>query len=192
MRFFMATILVIVVTLLFYTSHKRHSAPQDVQSPNSFFGKTMNGLGQRHNPDAGVVVSRKGSSSSNAKGNANLKDHDGDGSVDEDDEVLAQEMADRLRAAEQQAKDQANKKAPLRPDSPSDVVGIGSAAGGQKKGKSRISKQDTDDDDDEDEKDDEDSEVEVALHQILKKAPGMYSAPANLVPILLFLLLFLS
>lgn len=163
----MVTILVVIVTLLFYTSHKRHSAPHDSQTINGFFGKTMNGLGQRHKPDAGVVVSRKGSSA-----DANLKDHDGDGSVDEDDEVLAQEMADRLRAAEQQAKDQANAKAPLRPDAPSDVVGVGSAAGGQKKGKYRISKQDANDDKEDEEKgDDEDSEVEVALHEILKKAP---------------------
>lgn len=119
-------------------------------------------------------MSGKGSSA-----DENLKDHDGDGSVDEDDEILAQEMADRLRAAEQQAKEQANAKSPLRPDAPSDVVGVGSSAGGQTKGKYRISKQDADADADgededgkeDDKEDDEDSEVEVVLRQILKKSP---------------------
>lgn len=121
-------------------------------------------------------MSGKGSSA-----DENLKDHDGDGSVDEDDEILAQEMADRLRAAEQQAKEQANAKSPLRPDAPSDVVGVGSSAGGQTKGKYRISKQDADADADgededgkeDDKEDDEDSEVEVVLRQILKKSPGI-------------------
>ncbi|KAI1133658.1 thioredoxin-like protein [Nemania abortiva] len=167
-RFFMITILAIVITILFFTSQKRQTTPHDPRTINSFFGKTVNGLDQRHGAGGQVVMSGKGSSS-----DENLKDHDGDGSVDEDDEKLAQEMADRLRAAEQQAKEQANAKSPLKPDAPSDVVGVGSSAGGQTKGKSRISKQDTEDEDeDEDEKEnDEDSEVEVTLHQILKKSP---------------------
>ncbi|RWA06639.1 hypothetical protein EKO27_g8461 [Xylaria grammica] len=171
----MVTVLAIVVTILFFTSKVRQSAPRDPRTINSFFGKTVNGLDQRrHGASGQIVMSGKGSST-----DENLKDHDGDGSVDEDDEILAQEMADRLRAAEQQAKEQANAKAPLKPDAPSDVVGVGSSAGGQKKGKYRISKQDAEDkkeNEDEDEKEDdqeadEDSEVEVALHQILGRSP---------------------
>ncbi|GAP82531.1 putative glutaredoxin-c4 precursor protein [Rosellinia necatrix] len=163
LRFFMVTILAIVVTTLFFTAQKRHSATDDPSTLNSFFDKTMNGLEQRHGGSEQVVVGGKGSST-----DPGLKDHDGDGSVDEDDEILAQEMTDRLRAAEQQAKDQANAKSPLKPDAPSDVVGVGSSAGGQKKGKYRISKQDTDE---EEEETDEDSEVEVTLQQILKRSP---------------------
>ncbi|KAI0875826.1 thioredoxin-like protein [Hypoxylon argillaceum] len=174
LRFFMITILAIVITILFFTSQKRHTAAHDPRTIKSFFGKTVNGLDQRHGGGGQVVMSGKGSSA-----DENLKDHDGDGSVDEDDEILAQEMADRLRAAEQQAKEQANAKSPLRPDAPSDVVGVGSSAGGQTKGKYRISKQDADADADgededgkeDDKEDDEDSEVEVVLRQILKKSP---------------------
>ncbi|KAI3332171.1 hypothetical protein HD806DRAFT_185000 [Xylariaceae sp. AK1471] len=173
LRLFMVAILTLVVTILFFTSQMRHSEPRDPGTINGFFGKTVNGLDQRHGGSGQVVMSGKGGSSTGA----NLKDHDGDGSVDEDDEKLAQEMAERLRAAEQQAKDQANAKAPLKPDSPSDVVGVGSSAGGQTKGKTRISKQDDEDDEEDEKKEeeeeevDEDSEVEVALEGILKRSP---------------------
>ncbi|KAJ8129385.1 hypothetical protein O1611_g4245 [Lasiodiplodia mahajangana] len=168
LRLFMITILAIVVTILFFTSQKRQTTPHDPRTLNSFFGKTVNGLDQRHKVGGQVVMSGKGSST-----DENLKDHDGDGSVDEDDEKLAQEMADRLRAAEQQAKEQANAKSPLKPDPPSDVVGVGSSAGGQTKGKYRISKQDVEDEneDEEEKEEEEDSEVEVTLRQILKKSP---------------------
>lgn len=162
----MITIIVIVITILFFTSQKRQSEPHDTRNIKTFFGKTVNGLDQRRGVGGQVVMSGKGSST-----DANLKDHDGDGSVDEDDEKLAQQMADRLRAAEQQAKDQANAKSPLKPDAPSDVVGVGSSAGGQKKGKSRISKHDTESENEGDEGADEYSEVEVTLRQILKKSP---------------------
>ncbi|KAI8956184.1 thioredoxin-like protein [Xylaria longipes] len=166
LRFFFITILAIVITVLFFTSQKRHSTPHDPRTINSFFGKTVNGLDQRHGAGGQVVMSGKGSSA-----DANLKDHDGDGSVDEDDEKLAQEMAERLRVAEQQAKEQANVKSPFKPDAPSEVVGVGSSAGGQKKGKHRLSKQDTEDEDEDDKESDEDSEVEVTLRQILKRSP---------------------
>ena len=42
-------------------------------------------------------------------------------------------MSDRLKAAEQQAKDLANAKSPNKPDPPSNVIGVGSSAGGQVK-----------------------------------------------------------
>ncbi|KAI0553385.1 thioredoxin-like protein [Xylaria curta] len=166
LRFFFITVLAIVITILFFTSQKRQSAPRDPRTLNDFFGKTVHGLDQRHGGGGQVVMSGKGSSI-----DPNLKDHDGDGSVDEDDEKLAQQMAERLRAAEQQAKDQANAKSPLKPDAPSDVVGVGSSAGGQKKGKNRISKQETDKEDEDDEEPDEESEAEVTLRQILKRSP---------------------
>ncbi|KAI1273195.1 thioredoxin-like protein [Xylaria sp. FL0933] len=165
-RFFMVMVLAIVVTILFFTSKMRHSTPRDPRTLNSFLGKTVNGLDQRRSSGGQVLMSGKGLTS-----DENLKDHDGDGSVDEDDEKLAQEMAERLRAAEQQAKEQANAKAPLKPDAPSDVVGVGSSAGGQKKGKSRISKQSEDEEDDDEEEADQNSEAEVALFEILDKSP---------------------
>jgi hypothetical protein len=172
----MIAVFATVFTILFFTSQVRHSSARDPRTINTFFGKTVNGLDQRHGGHGQVVMSGKGSSS-----DANLKDHDGDGSVDEDDEKLAQEMADRLKAAEQQAKDQANAKAPLKPDRPSDVVGVGSSANGQTKGKSRIPQKGAEEEDEEDEnkagaekaKEDEDTEEEVVLAKILKRSPGM-------------------
>ncbi|KAI8630403.1 hypothetical protein F5Y19DRAFT_474186 [Xylariaceae sp. FL1651] len=165
LRLFMIAILAIVVTTLFFTSQMRHSSARDPRTINSFFGKTVNGLDHRHGGGGQVVMSGKGSSN-----DANLKDHDGDGSVDEDDEKLAREMAERLRVAEQQAKDLANAKAPLKPDPPSNVVGVGSSAGGQNKGKSKLSKEDVEEKEDGKEPD-ADSEVEVTLNRILKKSP---------------------
>lgn len=174
LRLFMVATLTLVVMVLFFTSRMGQSTTRDPRTLNTFFGKTVNGLDQRHGGGAQVVMSGKGSST-----DANLKDHDGDGSVGEDDEKLAQEMADRLRAAEQQAKDQANAKAPLKPDNPKEVVGVGSSAGGQTKGKNRISKPGDDRDDGEEDKKkvdpDEDSEIEVVLKGILKKSPGTHA-----------------
>jgi len=174
----MIAVFATVFTILFFTSQVRHSSARDPRTINTFFGKTVNGLDQRHGGHEQVVMSGKGSSS-----DANLKDHDGDGTVDEDDEKLAQEMADRLKAAEQQAKDQANAKAPLKPDRPSDVVGVGSSANGQTKGKSRVPQKGAGKEDDEDEnedgavveeaEEDENTEEEVVLAKILKRSPGM-------------------
>ncbi|KAI0206429.1 thioredoxin-like protein [Astrocystis sublimbata] len=169
LRYFFITVLAIVITILFFTSQRRQSTPRDPRTINSFFGKTVNGLDQQNGAAGQLVMSGKGSSANNL----NLKDHDGDGSVDEDDEKLAQEMADRLKAAEQQAKDQANAKAPHKPDAPGDVIGVGSSAGGQKKGKSRISKQEEDEEDEEQDetKVDQDASAEVTLRNILKRSP---------------------
>ncbi|KAI1810586.1 thioredoxin-like protein [Poronia punctata] len=170
-RLFMIAVFVTVITILFYTSHMRHSSSRDPRTINGFFGKTMDALDQRHGTGGQVVMGGKGSSAQ-----TNLKDHDGDGTVDEDDEKLAREMAERLRAAEQQAKEQANAKAPLKPDNPSDVVGVGSSAGGQTKGKSRISQKDAEEEEEKEEEveeveEDEPSEAQITLKQILKKSP---------------------
>jgi len=49
---------------------------------------------------------------------------------DESDEAVAKALADRVQEAAKAAKDSANKKAPFKPDSPADVVGVGNAAEG--------------------------------------------------------------
>ncbi|KAI0388087.1 glutaredoxin [Hypomontagnella monticulosa] len=159
-RVLMMVVLAAVITTLFFTSQMRSAIPHDNRTVQDFFGKTMNGLGQGHGQ---VVMSGKGTTV-----DSTVKDKDGDGSVDEDDEQLAREMADRLRAAEQKAKDLANAKAPLRPDSPSDVIGIGSSAGGQKKGAKGNTKET---DNEGEEESEEDREVEATLNNILKKSP---------------------
>ncbi|KAI2620625.1 glutaredoxin [Hypomontagnella submonticulosa] len=156
-------VLAAVITTLFFTSQMRSAIPHDNRTVQDFLGKTMNGLGHQQGQSQ-VVMSGKGTTV-----DSTVKDKDGDGSVDEDDEQLAREMADRLRAAEQKAKDLANAKAPLRPDSPSDVIGVGSSAGGQKKGSAKGNTKETDSEGEEESE--EDREVETTLNNILKKSP---------------------
>ena len=62
-------------------------------------------------------------------------DKDGDGDIDEEDKKMANEMQQRLKAAEAEAKGKANEKGGLRPDPPKKVVGVGSSAEGQNKDK---------------------------------------------------------
>ncbi|KAI1450616.1 glutaredoxin [Annulohypoxylon stygium] len=160
-RLLMMVALAAIITTLFFTSQMRSTIPHDNRTVQDFFGKTMNGLG--HQQGSGqVVMSGKGTTV-----DSTVKDKDGDGSVDEDDEQLAKEMSDRLRAAEQKAKDLANAKAPLKPDAPSEVVGVGSSADGQKKG----SKGSSAGVEGEETQSEEDHEVEVTLSNILKKSP---------------------
>ncbi|KAI1073668.1 glutaredoxin [Whalleya microplaca] len=161
LRVLIMVALAAVITTLFFTSHMRATAPRDTRTVHDFFGKTVNGL--NHKGQGQVVMSGKGSIN-------DVKDKDGDGTVDEDDEKLAKEMSERLKAAEQKAKDLANAKAPLKPDNPSDVVGVGSAAGGQKKGsKPKVSSKPSKEG--EEEESEQDQEIEVTLNEILKKAP---------------------
>ncbi|KAI1800514.1 glutaredoxin [Daldinia bambusicola] len=161
-RLLMMVVLAAVITTLFFTSQMRSTIPHDNRTVHDFFGKTMNGLGSQKGSGQ-VVMSGKGTTV-----DSTVKDKDGDGSVDEDDEQLAKEMADRLRAAEQKAKDLANAKAPLKPDAPSEVIGVGSSAGGQKKGGSKGSPKEENEDSKESE---EDREIEATLNAILKKSP---------------------
>jgi hypothetical protein len=97
-------------------------------------------------------------------------DKDADGDVDEDDERLAKEMAARLKAAEEMAKDLANAKAPNKPDAPSEVIGVGSSAGGQRRmgskgGGAEAPKEKATETE-------EEHAVEVELNKILKESPG--------------------
>lgn len=51
--------------------------------------------------------------------------------IDEDDAIVAKAMQERLRKAEQMAKNNANAKAPNKPDDPGNIVGVGSSHHGQ-------------------------------------------------------------
>ncbi|KAI1764250.1 glutaredoxin [Hypoxylon sp. FL1150] len=161
LRLLMMVVFAAVITTLFFTSQMRAAIPHDNRTVQDFFGKTMNGLG--HQGNGQVVVSGKGTTV-----DSTVKDKDGDGSVDEDDEKMAKEMGERLRAAEQKAKDLANAKAPLKPDSPKEIIGVGSSAGGQKKDKSKANSKETESEVEESE---EDREIDATLNTILKKAP---------------------
>lgn len=130
MRLLMLATLAAVVFILFYTSGLNADREPDSRTLQDFYHKTMNAMdgSGADRPGQSVLNSQTGETAGHIPA-----DKDGDGDVDEDDEKMAAKMQERLRAAEQQAKDKANEKAGLRPDPPSEVIGVGSSAGGQKK-----------------------------------------------------------
>ncbi|KAH8676271.1 thioredoxin-like protein [Xylariales sp. PMI_506] len=164
LRVMLVLALAAIVTVLLFTSHLRASQEQDSMSLQDFYHKTVNAMdGKRGSGGAQIIMGNKVPTV-----NAEAKDKDGDGTIDEDDEKMSEAMAERLRAAEQKAKELANAKAPLKPDSPEKVVGVGSSAGGQNsKGK------DKDDADEEKSPKDtkEDTVIQIILKDILKKSP---------------------
>lgn len=140
----------IAVLILFYTSRLEGASTSDGAAPKDFYQKTVNAMDDQK-------------SSGKAQGGSPLKpaDRDRDGDIDVDDEIMGVEMQERLKAAENKAKELANEKAGLRPDPPSNIIGVGSSADGQ------------------DASSDEDSPVveeerdtESELNSILKKSPS--------------------
>ncbi len=161
-RFRVLTYLVLagVVTLLFFTSQARHSRDPDTRSLHDFYSKTLNAMDRGHAarpPPIQKIVADH--------------DVDADGDVDDDDTALAREMAARMRQAEQKAKDSANAKGPKKPETPEEVVGVGSSAGGQTR---PAPKPKSDPEPQETEETEEDLEVKAVLNDILKKSPGDY------------------
>jgi len=134
------------VTLLFFTSSYRRSTEADTRTAQDFYHKTMNAMDRGRGGGGGSVRQKP-----------IPKYEDGD-------DAVANAMAERLRLAEQKAKDSANAKAPNRPDAPDAIVGVGSSAGGQLKSKDDNEElvQDTN----------EDLEVKAEINSILKKSPG--------------------
>lgn len=159
----MVVALGVVIIMLFFTSQWRATQEHDSRTIQDFYHKTVNAMdaNRRGSGGAQIVMSGKGTQI-----NQEAKDKDGDGSVDADDVQQAEEMAGRLREAEQKAKDLANAKSPLKPDSPGKVVGVGSSAGGQKKGKGTSTVEE------DEEETAEEHEVEVTLNEILKRSPS--------------------
>lgn len=91
-----------------------------------------------------------------------------------DDEEVTRKMSERLKEAAQVAKDNANAKAP-KPDPPSSLVGVGSAAEGARDERSVTGRKKmaaADAQEPVKEETPEDHEVEVELNSILKKSPS--------------------
>lgn len=177
LRTLLVGVLIGTVFVLFYTSSLRAKEVKDERTIQDFYHKTVNGLKHKQPPGQAVLDQSK----TKPVGNVPV-DKDADGDVDADDAQLAKEMASRLKAAEDKAKELANKKSPLKPDAPSEVVGKGNSAAGQDKKKEKtgagkeVSEDNTDDDKKKKESDEEHA-VEVELNSILKKSPGR--SPAN-------------
>ena len=156
LRLLLIGVVAIVIMTLVYTSQLRQSQDADTRTFGDFYGRTKSGLERVHSGQRQqqAVLDSKGG-----------KDKDGDGDLDADDVQLAKEMSDRLKAAEQKAKDSANAKAP-RPDAPEKVIGVGNSAAGQDKSKAKpgakLEEKETE----------EDHEVETTINEILKKSPG--------------------
>lgn len=163
LRLLLVVALAVVVTTLFFTSQWRATSERDPRTLQDFIGKTVNAMDKTRGTGGSQIVM-----SGKEKVVNGAKDKDGDGSIDEDDKQMAEEMAERLRAAEKKAKDLANEKAPLKPDSPSEIVGVGSSAGGQKKIKGSTEASETE----EKEETPEEHELELIMNDIFKKSPG--------------------
>ncbi|TVY15909.1 Monothiol glutaredoxin-7 [Lachnellula arida] len=139
-------VVLFVITVLFYTGSLRQNSPQDSRTAGDFYDRTVNALNNKK-PAGGTS----------------------------DDDQVAAAMAKSLKEAAQVAKDNANAKAP-KPDPPSIVLGVGSAAEGAREEKSVAGrKKFTTGEAQEPIKDNvetkEDHDIEVELNSILKKSP---------------------
>ncbi|ROT41572.1 hypothetical protein SODALDRAFT_357628 [Sodiomyces alkalinus F11] len=117
-RSLLVGVLVGIFFVLFVTSRLRPNQTPDTRTIQDFYHKTVHGLESKKPPAQGDIANA-------------VQDQDTDGDVDAEDEQLANDLATRLREAADKAKDLANKKAPLKPDSPSEVVGVGNSAAHQ-------------------------------------------------------------
>jgi glutaredoxin len=146
-----------VVTLLFYTSSARQ---QRNSLSGDFYAKTKNALDNKQTQGKGEIAQAQGLRNA-------------------EDEELAKQMQERLKNAAKSAKDAANAKAP-KPDPPSQIVGVGSAAegaggersvagrkkmGGGDKGTQEVVKEESK----------EDSDIKAELNSILKKSTSTFS-----------------
>jgi hypothetical protein len=161
-RLLVLAAVVLTVFYFFYSSGLEGKQQHNLQD---FYHKTMNAMdGVGKAPGQAILDTQTG-----AKAGQIPADRDGDGDIDADDQKSAVEIQERLKAAEQKAKDNANEKGGLRPDLPSKVVGVGSSAEGQKKtdGDSVAAGSDADAP-----LAREELAVETELNAILKKSPG--------------------
>lgn len=117
------------IFILFYTSGFDAHHDAETSTGQEFIKKTQNAMSANEMP-APVVDFATGE-----KAGQPHNDKDGDGDIDEEDKKMADEMQQRLKAAEAEAKGKANEKGGLRPDPPKKVVGVGSSAEGQNKDK---------------------------------------------------------
>lgn len=163
LRLLLIAVLFTVVLILVYSSGL-DSGRKDTRTFQDFYRSAMDGI-------------KKGRGQAGSKKMRAWQDKDNDGDVDDDDLKITAAMQQRLKAAEQQAKEKANGKA-LRPDPPSHVVGKGSSAEGQDRKGSRHDSAASADGQEPPPETKEEHDAEIELGRILKQAPG--KAPPNL------------
>jgi hypothetical protein len=151
-KVFSLLIFLFVVTILFWTASLRQTRELDTRTMGDFYDKTVNALNSKN------------------KGAAQTTE----------DEEIAKKMAESLKEAAQVAKDNANAKAP-KPDPPSSIVGVGSAADGARGDERSVAGRKKFGGDDGKQKPvqeetEEDHEIEVQLNAILKKSPSKFSS----------------
>lgn len=152
LRLLLVGIVAVVVITLVYTSQLRTS-----QELGDFYQRTEDALDRAKSGQHQETVVN----TDNAKAKS-------EGERREDSAQMAKDMQARLKAAEQKAKDSANAKL-LRPEKPAQVIGVGSAAGGQ-----QASSKDKDKAANKVEETDEEHVVESTMNDILKKSPSKY------------------
>ncbi|KAL6878612.1 thioredoxin-like protein [Trichoderma novae-zelandiae] len=165
MRLLMVAVVITVVFVLFYSSGME---PEADVSFKGFYEKTKEAMERGTARGQAVINSKTGERAGHIPA-----DKDGDGDIDEDDKVAAQELQERLQAVAQEAKDKANEKSP-KPDIPSKIIGVGSSAEGQEK-KDQVAKVGGDVGErvksEAKEETKEEHEAEVEMNSILKKSP---------------------
>lgn len=166
LRLLVLAALAITVMILYYTSKLDDQAGRDGRTIQDFYHKTVNAMEGKLAP-AQAMLDKTGSKAGKVPA-----DRDGDGDVDADDEESAIKMQERLKAAEQKAKDKANEKGGLRPDPPSKMVGVGSSAEGQKKGVGKGKSAQEVAEEIQEPKSEDELKAEKELNAILKRSPG--------------------
>ena len=126
------------------------------ESPEDFYDRTVHAIDNQKSSGAGAAGAQQGSKL------LQPADRDRDGDIDAEDEILGAEMQERLKDAELRAKAKANERAPLPPDHPSDVIGVGSSADGQDASSDGADAQVVE----------EERDTEAELNSILKKSPS--------------------
>lgn len=159
-----------VITLV-YTSQLRSSQDRDGRTLGDFYHRTADALDRARGGQQEQTVVDTNSAKTKT-----------DGEKKEDSAQVAKDMQARLKAAEQKAKDSANAKV-LRPEKPEQVIGVGSAAGGQQALKeskeSKEPKGSKDKPTNKIEDIEDDSVIESTINDIMKKSPGKGHRPAR-------------
>lgn len=170
-----------VVTIFFVFFYGTGLGRSNSGTSADFYHKTMDAMrGNGNGPGQTIINAETGKKAGHIPA-----DTDGDGDIDDDDKKARKELQDRLSKLAQEAKDNANEKAGPKPDTPSKLVGVGNSAEGNrkpdgdgvKKAEDKKAANGAAAEKGKEKARVPESPAEVALFDILKKAPG--KAPSS-------------